>query len=681
MKIEIARVDDRMAAPGRQLLKSLQNESLSIVDLVIREAFQNSLDATKHGEQVTYIDVNTSEVKTEEVARYFEGIEEALKKKLPRITRSLAISDRNTSGLIGTFTSTDKDELNKSNIYKLIYGISMNQNQEGAGGSWGLGKTSFFRIGVGIVIYYTRIEENGCFEERLAASLIEDSDKENAIMPDNPRGIAWWGEKDDSDKYAKSFPVTNEKTIHEIIRHFNIKPYTGDDTGTTIIIPFIQDEQVVLSNEDKDSVVFPWEKDFNESILMAIKRWYAPRIANFTYSEKFGNSSLKPSLNGKPISPAEFEPVFAEFYMLYLSAIKGEALKDGITVQSIHLTRKGLENPKEEIGYVAFSKLNYADLGIVDDAYLSPLAYIGDKTSIDNSISGTKILAYARKPGMVVRYAVDNDEKWLTNVPIEDNQFILAFFVPNSEAKLQERYRPKYTTLENYLRDTENADHASWIDKYMGTEQITIVDRIKRKVAKTITENLTEREEGTANSRTSVLSRRFGNKFLPKSNFGKSSTRRNPVKTKSRESGERNRLLDIKIIKSRPLSKNEMIIEFSAIIRSSVKSEIYFEVETTDIKLNEQNWTKTFGNKIDFPFAISNMEINSVNGLTIDPNETVVDFSLVSHPNGMTSVFGIENHCKGEINVEGKIDLIINDVTMKPAIGIRSIKKSKTEEE
>ncbi|MCG4788632.1 hypothetical protein L0N33_25225, partial [Roseburia faecis] len=66
------------------------------------------------------------------------------------------------------------DELTKSNFFKLVFGLGKNQEANGAGGSWGLGKTSYFRIGCGIVIYYTRIKAEQDYEERLIASLIED---------------------------------------------------------------------------------------------------------------------------------------------------------------------------------------------------------------------------------------------------------------------------------------------------------------------------------------------------------------------------------------------------------------------------------------------------------------------------------------------------------------------------
>jgi hypothetical protein len=67
--------------------------------------------------------------------------------------------------------------------------LGKNQEADGAGGSWGLGKTSFFRLGIGIVIYYTRVEIENGYEERLIASLIESPKQKNRLLPTNGREL------------------------------------------------------------------------------------------------------------------------------------------------------------------------------------------------------------------------------------------------------------------------------------------------------------------------------------------------------------------------------------------------------------------------------------------------------------------------------------------------------------
>ena len=70
----------------------------------------------------------------------------------------------------------------KLNAY--VYEICKPQEAEGAGGSWGIGKTVYFRIGIGLVIYYSRIvNEDGQYESRLAASFVENELSPNAMIP------------------------------------------------------------------------------------------------------------------------------------------------------------------------------------------------------------------------------------------------------------------------------------------------------------------------------------------------------------------------------------------------------------------------------------------------------------------------------------------------------------------
>ena len=193
-----------MGVEGKGVLRSLQNDSLPLVDLFIREAIQNSLDATRKDVKATIVDVGIRQFDSDLLAEHLEGLTTTLIQRYAETdTKALYVSDKNTYGLTGSVRNKE------GNIYNLIYTIQKNQEQAGAGGSWGLGKTSYFRLGNGIVLYYSRIMlSDGTFEERLAGSLIEDSTKDDRLL-DNDRGIAWWGTKDvnSSDNYEASYPL------------------------------------------------------------------------------------------------------------------------------------------------------------------------------------------------------------------------------------------------------------------------------------------------------------------------------------------------------------------------------------------------------------------------------------------------------------------------------------------
>ena len=165
LKIKIATDDPQsMAQDGASILRSLQNKSIPLLDLIVRESIQNSLDAGIEGVGKTRVDFHFGDFDADNLARHFEGVSDELLSNYCNRTKFLAISDKNTLGLTGAISGDYYDDIVNSNFYKLVFGIGKNQEKEGAGGSWGLGKTSFFRIGNGIVIYYTRIKTEDSYE-------------------------------------------------------------------------------------------------------------------------------------------------------------------------------------------------------------------------------------------------------------------------------------------------------------------------------------------------------------------------------------------------------------------------------------------------------------------------------------------------------------------------------------
>ena len=164
----------KMVQTGHSLLKLIQNSSLSTVDLLVRESLQNSLDAAIHGGKKVTANFITGQCERVKVDAIFTGITKALGECIEgEKTDFIAISDKGTTGLTGPLLEADYEEdADKGNLRKLIYEICQAQSVADKGGSWGLGKTVYFRVGVGIVIYYTRIAVSGGYEERLAAALI-----------------------------------------------------------------------------------------------------------------------------------------------------------------------------------------------------------------------------------------------------------------------------------------------------------------------------------------------------------------------------------------------------------------------------------------------------------------------------------------------------------------------------
>lgn len=268
MDIEIAE-PGRMTQSGSSLLKLIQNNNMPILDLLVRESIQNSLDAKNEKDSYVTVEFKTALFDKEKLNLELNGVTETLNKRYKEKECSyIAICDTNTTGLTGKLHYDDVKDNQYGNLLKLIYEISRPQEAEGAGGSWGLGKTVYFRIGIGLVLYYSRIRnEEGNFESRLAASLVEDEMKKDSIIPSlngkSKRGIAWWGKSIGNNKTC---PITDENYINQILSIFNIMPYKEEVTGTIIIIPYINSKELLNNNmlEFNDGESPFWNNDLED---------------------------------------------------------------------------------------------------------------------------------------------------------------------------------------------------------------------------------------------------------------------------------------------------------------------------------------------------------------------------------------------------------------------------------
>lgn len=657
-----------MSQDGKAILRSLPNNNLSHIDLMVRESIQNSLDATIDNMPKTIVDFSTGEFESEKLASNFEEIEDVLLERYPGNQRFIAVSDKNTYGLTGDYSSDDIRILNNSNFHKLVFGIGKNQDKDGAGGSWGLGKTSYFRMGVGIVIYYTRIKINDKYEERLIASLIEDPTKEDRILSSNERGIAWWGEYVINEE--KISPITDKEQIGKILSLFNLENYKNEETGTSIIIPYLKDLQVGMV--EKNSFAFPWEVSMEEDVMMAVQRWYFPRIWNGKYHDELGNSILDCKVNNTSIHPnINFEPIFKYYQELYISALLGKAQSPEIKVEQIKLGTNAMLNQKEPIGYVAFREVSREQLKMTaPENKPSGLAYLGIKDVSKMESDSSKVVAYSRKPGMVVEYSVDGP--WSNgDIVLKDGHMLIAFFVPNSNGELASRFKDvKLSTVESYLRSVENSDHAVWED----VPGVSVITRIRNYTNKIIKSAYQSEDDYNNSSVTSSLSRKFGAILMPPKNFGKTSANaKTPGKAIAINS--KNRGSDITVIRSNPKNEFEVEVAFKAFIKKESNNRILLQVLSQDQKIDQASWYKSMGDTVKFPFVIKDVMINKINNDQVEKSifeieENDMEFKLEEVS---ATYVDINSNLQEGIEIEGTLNLDIKSNQYLPNIAIRTI--------
>lgn len=617
MKIEIAE-PGRMTQSGSSLLKLIQNNNMPILDLLVRESIQNSLDAKNEEDPYVTVEFLTGEFETVKLNTELEGITDSLNRKYWKDRyKYVAVRDSNTVGLTGKLHYDEVTDNQYGNLLKLIYEISKPQEEEGAGGSWGLGKTVYFRVGIGLVLYYSRIiNEDGVYESRLAASLVENEMEKDSLIPvldgKSKRGIAWWGE---AIGVNKTRPVIDESYINQVLDIFGITPYTYDETGTTIIIPYIDEEMLLENNQieykdGEDNTIRPfWRSDINEYLKIAVQRWYAPRLNNLNYP--YGKF-LRALVNNRGISLDNMEPAFQIIQALYNRAVtntvSGDILDNQMSVSKAEkiVLRKVLENT--EAGTIAYAKVSRKLLK-TEFPDNKPEPYMYFNCEIRDKEKNKPVISFTRKPGMVVSY--EDVGSWVESINASGkDEFIFGIFVLNSNNKLAGN-NGNYS-LEEYIRKSEMADHTSWGDFSMGNFNPRIVSKVQGQVNSKISKEFSVEEEENTSKLNSGLGKMFGELLLPPENFGKKPSSGNGKIPKGGQRLEKHKnvLFGYDASKTK-YSSSSMTVKLILKSRGAIKSTgVKLAIDSENGAISSKDWENRMG--LYMPFEIKESEITVI---------------------------------------------------------------------
>jgi hypothetical protein len=626
MIIEIAK-HERMSETGSSLIRLIQNNEMPMLDLTVREAVQNSLDASMPGEGYVQVDFSIREFNRQQLSVHFSGITERLNELYPNEQyRLLEIRDSNTHGLKGPLHDGDGNKNEFGNLIKLIYQIGMPQQREGSGGSWGLGKTVYFRLGIGLVVYYSRVYENGIYGSRLAACLVEDDSLPHALLKGkgNHRGIAWWGQQATENS---TMPLTDDGEIGNILEVLGVSPYTGEETGTTIIIPFlkedlrpeiadleISEEQAILQKKE------PWWNSSDADYLkVALQRWYAPRLMNEAYPH---GRWLRATVNGEGVHPNDFLSVFKILQDLYNIAVQyssSEPLETKVgpsKIQCIPINLRSTFENGSTAGWVAFAKLSKADL-LMGPPFnqLSPWVQVLGR-DIDTAENNPALISFTRKPGMIVGYEYTGI--WVEGIPkTSPDEYVIGLFVANSMNPLIEK-NPKNQELpyllEEYIRGCEKADHTSWADWTPIKKNPLIVDRIQRNLARMIAKSYAEKPAQQAIKKDVVLGKLLADVLLPPEGFGGFSNIQ-PAPLPPKPVGGSSAGRAARIISIAPPVYEQDAVRFDYELYTGKHDQpigIKLKVLTESGDLDANAWESEEGIGVRFPMSLYRFSVNSI---------------------------------------------------------------------
>lgn len=658
MKIENANPYEKMSESGSSLLRLIQNTHTPKIDLLVRESLQNSLDAAdlNNSSPFVKVDITVKKIATDKIAKHFDEISD----KLSEYTDCsyIAVRDSNTQGLTGPVRKQDVENCKSDsfgNYLKLVTEICKPQSNSGAGGSWGLGKTVYFRIGIGLVIYYSRIIVNGKYESRLAAALVEDETKDHTLLNETERlkrGIAWWGADDPDNKGKQVIPVTDENEIHRFLEDLELKAYSGDETGTTIVIPFI-DEPRLLPNTGEISDRKPWERNLSDYLKICCQRWYAPRLNNDKYNGKY----LKVSINEVDINFSDEIPFFQLIRELYNCRPDGKDIFFGnsqIHTEEISLNSV-FNNECRIAGWLNWIQVGRSDLKMDPPENTgSPYCYVNENSFESDDYQddfNSPIVLFTRKPAMVVSY---NSNSWTDKIKPtgHDSGYLVCFFVLNSEVKLKNGQ-----SLEEYIRTNEKADHMDWYDNQ--EQNFRIVNKIKSNITKKINEFISPKQHFGDEQELLGLGSKIADFFLPNGNFGYwdsalgglvgdgGSGGINGIPSNSNTGGYcRSKAVKFPILSQRSESVfyNDWVeLPLRVFFAKSRSVLIEFSVESENGRIEAKKWEDEIGTC--FPISILKIKIESFNIRKNNRRKNADTRNLLQEPIDITGDYSHDGFC------------------------------------
>ena len=624
------------AFTGKAALKALQNEHTFNLDLLVRESIQNSSDAAIDGAQVVKVYYNIGSFQNDALSVYFDTITSKLDEKYGGKTCSyLEIRDLNTVGLTGETVKSRCTNDTKSNFMRLIFDMGKGQDQLNAGGNWGYGKTVYYRVGNGLVIYYSRIKKDEGYESRLMLTLIENEEKADALLrkdANNSAGRAWWGEKD---KTTNDFyPITYEPIINDFLAVFGIKPFGENETGTSIIIPYIDTELLMdeaksgLKVHDPDTLQrCTFINSISDYLKYAVQKWYAPVINNFKL-KKYGRKFLNVYVNGpEAIQSDEMYPIFRLVQDLYSLAYAKSVDMPYSSSYGVVCKEVPIYHKKYKSGVLSFCKIKIDTLNR-GELLLSPDVYLNLSEENYNGV----VSLYTRDLGMILNY----EESWIDrrDVALEADEILVSLFVPKTKLPIEQN--DEVIELGEYLRQREESDHMKWDDDPPKTK-IKCVKFIKN-ASYSLMKNYfnPEQAENYGDSNVSEFAGILGEKLFPR----KKKKQKEPGGGSGGGGGITKTKKFVFAMPNISITNSGKIhVAFDLDIKESVSILIKTKVSAGVDSIDYEKWIEKIGT--EYPLKITNFTIESKED-DVAFEESNCELKLSSAKNTLKGFFEIE---------------------------------------
>lgn len=483
------------------VIRTINVSNLSIAEVFLREAVQNSFDAKKEDSKNINFGMRAYNFTDEQLSNFKNLFDEGtslkptfykkyLASKIKKNMLNIEVTDTNTIGLTGFPGVTNKND-NTQHFYKFVYVTGNDKgNDSNAGGSYGFGKAAFYSFSkLRTICIYSRIKSNAIkngkdvYQSRFIIATIDER------ITDTLCDRCWWGKEakynDNPASYAAPL-LDNE--ADEIANSIGLRKFDETETGTKLLILDAGIEENKLSFENENEVK-GIDHIFINDIPRYIVHWYWPKIIKeeIIFSLEYKGKKIEID-NPYDIYPySEFAIAFEEGRKKYIDKRIQEA--NGYK-------RVCMKRPAAELGYVSVKKsqvtvgrkCEYRDLF---KEFETPIPSV----------------AFMRGIGHIVFYKHYNN--YVDPSLMKETCF--GIFKVN-KSSCTENGTPG--EIDRYFRDIEDQTHERWVHKkdkgpnFLGRVEQDVEDVIKRTVS------IEEDPENAVANLSVVIQRTLGSKLM-----------------------------------------------------------------------------------------------------------------------------------------------------------------------
>lgn len=600
-----------MQHDGRMIVGEMRDDSTPKIDLLVREAIQNSCDQAVKDTKYVCVDFSLNDFNLDSFCEVFdEDLVSNIKDNPASYNKVLVIRDTQTYGLTGDWHQPNNDT--HSNLYSLVYSIKEGNSNASAGGKWGIGKTVYYSFGLGIVFYYSRILEDGIYKEILVGNIFENQYKEHTLLGKGSQGVAWLGARG-GDTNEVPGPVYDSQDIHDFLNIIGLDPFKDNETGTCVIIPFFDSAKFLenvssLSDDDlNENNDYLWARHFDTAMDMVVQRWYFPRLNNLNFPKL---PYLEVSINGSPVELNTFFKILQNFAF---------GRSDGTEKETIPVRGCGCKNA----GSLYHKIVNINELGCNPPHNLpSPRSMVG----IDGNSRDTAIAFYFRQTGMVIKFCQGTEDLIPCNIGVPDGSLLIACFALNDDAMCLDM------TLGNYFRGSERANHAGWSDwNAEGYPEITKkhpYKRIQNRNGKILRDKYGERNQTYVSYAPVSVRTKLAKLLLPQIGYGKGPSNERKASKISEHIHQKNKPYSVSF---EGFKKGDAIYLLSINLPSNSKALCQPIIKAGSKKYSLNEWL-TFG--FETPCKVSAIELIYIDAPSLGAVDSKVNFAI----NGPTKI-------------------------------------------